>query len=156
MNLISKLQKLGLTLLEVSRPGGNYQSVNIRGNIAYVAIQFPILGEKYLFQGRLGEQITTEHGYEAMKYCALNVLSQIETKIGFDKVMGLNHIEAYYQSTTDWDDGPIVVNGASDLFQMVLEEKGTHSRTILGVAGLPRNFAVGLTCSFTLYPTDNL
>lgn len=144
------LNKLNLKLPEIATPGGNYVSVNIRGNIAYIAIQFPILNKEYLYQGRLGNEITTEQGYKAMELCALNVLAQVENKIGFDKIVGLNHIDAYFQSAEHWDDSPIVVNGASDLFVKVLEEKGKHSRAIFGVEKLPRNFSVGLTATFTI------
>ncbi|MEO9965801.1 MAG: RidA family protein [Reichenbachiella sp.] len=150
MNLLASLSSLNLTLPEVSTPGGSYVSVNIRGAVAYVAIQFPILNEEYLFQGRLGETISTEEGSKAMELCALNVLAQIHSKIGFERVLGLNHLDAYFRATGDWDDSPIVVNGASDLFVKVLGEKGTHSRAIFGVDRLPRNFCVGLTSSFTL------
>jgi len=104
MNLIDNLTKHKLELPIVSSPGGNYVSVNIRGNIAYIAIQFPILDGEYLFQGRLGNEITTEEGYKAMELCALNVLAQVEKRIGFDKIIGLNHIDAYFQSGMDWDD----------------------------------------------------
>ncbi len=144
------LNELGLELPIVSTPGGNYVSVNIRENIAYVAIQFPILNEEYLHQGRLGNEVTTEQGYKAMELCALNVLAQIDKKVGFDKIIGLNHIDAYFQSGDEWDESPKVVNGASDLFVKVLEEKGKHSRSIFGVEKLPRNFSVGLTSSFTV------
>jgi enamine deaminase RidA (YjgF/YER057c/UK114 family) len=145
MNPKENLKTLGLELPEISTPGGSYVSVNVRENIAYIAIQFPILNEEYLYQGRLGNEITTEQGYKAMEMCALNVLAQIENKI-----VGLNHIDAYFQSGVDWDDSPIVVNGASDLFVKVLEEKGKHSRAIFGVEKLPRNFSVGLTATFTI------
>lgn len=144
------LSKLNLELPNISTPGGSYLSVNIRQNIAYIAIQFPILNDNYLYQGRLGNEISTEQGYKAMELCALNVLAQVEKKIGFDKIIGLNHIDAYFQSGKDWDDSPIVVNGASDLFVKVLEEKGLHSRAIFGVEKLPRNFSVGITASFTI------
>ncbi len=150
MNPHENLAKLGLTLPEISTPGGNYVSVNVRGNIAYVAIQFPILNEEYLYLGRLGAEITTENGYKAMELCALNVLAQIDSKVGFDKIIGLNHIEACFQSAPNWDDSPAVVNGASDLFVKALGEKGKHTRAIFGVEKLPRNFCVGLTTSFTL------
>lgn len=150
MNPIENLRKLNLELPEISTPGGSYVSVNIRGNIAYIAIQFPIQNEAYLYQGRLGKELTTEQGYNAMELCALNVLAQVENKIGFDKVVGLNHMDAYFQSAENWDDSPIVVNGASDLFVNVLAEKGTHSRAIFGVDTLPRNFSVGITTSFTI------
>jgi len=149
-SFIERLKNLGFDLPEVSTPGGNYVSVNIRKDIAYVAIQFPILNEKYLYQGRLGLDFNTEEGYKAMQICALNVIAQIHAKVGFDKVLGLNHIDAYFQAGGDWDDSPKVVNGASDMFVNVLGEKGTHSRAIFGVEKLPRNFSVGLTSSFTL------
>lgn len=150
MNFIKTLNKLNLKLPEVSTPGGSYQSVNVRGNIAYVAIQFPIENGKFRYQGRLGKELTTEDGYKAMELCALNVLAQVHEKIGFENVEGLNHIEACFLSAKDWDESPKVVNGASDLFLNVLKKKGKHSRSIFGVHKLPRNFCVGLTTSFTL------
>ncbi|WP_234414641.1 RidA family protein [Muricauda brasiliensis] len=153
IDLQKNLMGLGLELPSVSTPGGNYVSVNVRENIAYVAIQFPIYNEEYLYQGRLGNEISTEEGYKAMELCALNVIAQIEEKIGFDQVVGLNHIDAYFQADGNWDESPIVVNGASDLLVKVLEEKGVHSRSIFGVDKLPRNFSVGLTASFTLQNT---
>lgn len=149
------LERFNLQLPSISTPGGSYVSVNIRANIAYVAIQFPILNEEFLYQGRLGNEISTEQGYKAMELCALNVLAQIENKIGFEHIEGLNHIDAYFQSGEQWDDSPIVVNGASDLFVKILEEKGQHSRAIFGVEKLPRNFSVGLTTSFTLKSSFN-
>ncbi|ADY29601.1 MULTISPECIES: RidA family protein [Cellulophaga] len=150
MSAEENLKKLNLELPEVSTPGGSYISVNVRGNIAYIAIQFPIINNTYLYQGRLGDKISTQEGYKAMEICALNVLAQVKNKIGFNAIVGLNHIDIYFQSGQDWDDSPIVANGASDLFVKVLEDKGKHSRAIFGVHKLPRNFSVGLTATFTL------
>lgn len=150
MNIKSKLNEIGLELPKVSKPGGNYVSVNVRGSIAFVAIQFPIENDTYVYQGRLGEEISTIEGYKAMQLCALNVLAQIDSKIGFDNIIGLNHIDAYFRSDTSWDESPEVVNGASDLFVNILEDKGVHSRALFGVETLPRNFSVGLTASFTI------
>ncbi len=150
MKAKENLDKHGYKLPDVSIPGGSYVSVNIRDNIAYIAIQFPIHNEKYLYQGRLGDDLSTDEGYKAMELCALNVLAQIDKKVGFERIVGLNHIDAYFQSGENWDDSPQVVNGASDLFVKVLEHKGEHSRAIFGVEKLPRNFSVGLTATFTI------
>jgi len=150
MNIIDNLTKHNLKLPELTTPGGSYVSVNTRENIAYVAIQFPIKNDTYFYQGRLGNELTTKDGYKAMELCALNVLAQIHAKVGFENIIGLNHIDAYYQPSRNWEDSPMVVNGASDLFVNILEEKGVHSRAIFGVEKLPRNFSVGLTCTFTI------
>ncbi|UII79534.1 RidA family protein [Flagellimonas sp. CMM7] len=150
MNAIENLSKLKLELPEVSTPGGSYVSVNVRGNIAYVAIQFPIKNGDFFYQGRLGKELSTEEGYKAMEMCALNVLAQIDKKVGFEKVVGLNHMDVYFQAGENWDEAPKVVDGASDLFLKVLGEQGRHSRAIFGVQKLPFNFSVGLTTSFTI------
>lgn len=155
MDVNKNLEELGLELPSLAEPGGNYVSVNIRKDVAYIAIQFPIRNGKYLYQGRLGENLVTEDGYKAMQLCALNVLAQIEEKIGFDKLVGMNHMDAYFQSDKDWDDSPKVVNGASDLFVKILGEKGKHSRAIFGVESLPRNFSVGVTTTCTIFTKDD-
>lgn len=150
MNIREKLKELGLDLPEAPPPGGNYVSVNIRSNIAYLAIQFPKKNGQFLYAGRLGENLTTSDGYKAMQLCALNVLAHIDKTPGFSRISGLNHLDAYYKATEEWDEAPEVVNGASDLFVNVLGEMGIHSRAIFGVDKLPRNFCVGITASFTI------
>lgn len=150
MSIEEKLNELGLQLPQPSGPGGNYVSLNIRNRIAYLAIQFPGLNKVFSFQGRLGQEFTTEEGYKAFQQCALNVLSHLHHTIGLDKIEGMNHMDAYYQSSDDWDEGRIAVDGASDLFIKVMGEKGIHSRAIFGVEKLPRNYVGGITCTFTL------
>lgn len=150
MTLPEKLKDHGLDLPEPSTPGGSYVSVNVRASVAYVAIQFPIYNEKYLYTGRLGEALSTDDGYKAARLCALNILAQVHHKIGFAAIEGLNHMDIYFQAAPDWDDSPRVANGVSDLMTRILEQQGTHSRALFGVEHLPRNFSVGITSSFTL------
>ena len=141
---------LGIELPEPPLPGGSYVSVNVVNTVAYVAIQFPIVDNKFSFQGRLGKELTTADGYKAAEICALNVLGAINKYVGWNKVYQLNHFDACYRAVEDWDDAPKVINGASDMFLKVMGDAGKHSRSIMGVYSLPRNFAVGITATFTL------
>jgi hypothetical protein len=118
--------------------------------VAYVSIQFPILNDNYLYQGRLGEELSTEQGYEAARLCGVNILLQVDRYVNLSKIIGLNHLDIYYQQVAGWDDGPIVANGVSDLFLKVLGEKGWHTRAIFAVQHLPRNFCIGVTSTFTI------
>ena len=152
MKVSDRLTQLGLSLPEPSAPGGSYVSVNVRGHIAYVAIQFPIRNGEYLYQGRLGKEVSTADGYQAAQLCTLNALAQLNKHVGFDRLVGINHFDAYFQAAPDWDDSPQVVDGASDLLTQVLGERGQHSRAIFGVERLPRDFCVGLTLSGTVLP----
>lgn len=147
---VEKLKQLGYDPQNLPAPGGNYLSVRVSRKQLYVAIQFPIHGQAYYFQGCLGDELDTKQGYEAARRCAINALFQIEKYVGLHKLAALNHMDFYYKANPSWDDAPIVANGASDLFVEVLQETGQHSRAIVGVAQLPRNFAVGLTVVGTL------
>lgn len=148
--IVENLKANGIELSDPPKPGGSYVAVNVRSNIAYVAIQFPINDNKFFFLGRLGNEVTTDQGYEAARMAAINVLSQIDKYVGLDEIIGLNHIDIYYQAGEEWDEGPKVANGASDLFLKVLGKLGEHTRSIMGVHKLPRNHSVALTASFTL------
>jgi enamine deaminase RidA (YjgF/YER057c/UK114 family) len=148
--LTTTLKTLGYDPQNLPAAGGNYLSVRQSGKQLYVAIQFPILGSVYHFQGCLGKELTTAQGYAAARRCATNALFQIEKYVGLSQLAALNHMDFYYRAKADWDDAPIVANGASDLFVEVLQDIGQHSRAIIGVAQLPRNFAVGLTVVATV------
>ena len=148
--ILNNLQIPGIEFDNLPKPGGSYVAVNIRGSIAYVAIQFPIKDGRFFFTGRFGESVTTEEGYQAARLAAMNVLGQVNKFVGFDNIVGLNHADIYYQASEDWDNGPRVANGASDLFLEVLGDQGKHTRAIFGVDKLPSNFSVALTTSFTI------
>jgi len=153
-NMTDNMQAPAIDFSNPPQPGGSYVAVNIRDNIAYVAIQFPIKEDKFFFIGRFGDNVATEEGYQAARLAAINVLAQINKFVGFDNVIGLNHADIYYQASGDWDEGPRVANGASDLFLEVLGERGKHTRAIFGVERLPRSFSVALTASFTIIPSQ--
>jgi enamine deaminase RidA (YjgF/YER057c/UK114 family) len=150
MSITERIQAAGISLEDRPLPGGNYVSVNIRGKVAYVAIQFPIQNGQMMYRGVLGKDLSTQDGYEAARLSAINVLKQVHAYMALDNIEGLNHIDVYYNCELPWDDGPAVANGASDLFTELLGEAGQHTRAIFGVHSLPRGFCVGITASFTL------
>jgi hypothetical protein len=149
-DVVKRLSDLGLTLPAPPAPGGSYDPVVIRGTIAYMAIQFPITDKAFLYRGVLGKELTTDDGKKAAAICALNVLSQLQRHVGFDRLEGFNHIELLYRGAETWDDAPIVADGASSLLRAVLGDAGRHTRSLAGVQHLPRDFSVGLVASVTL------
>lgn len=150
MDILKKIDSLKIDLENLPKPGGSYTAVNTRGHIAYVAIQFPIRNGQLQHAGRLGDLISTEQGYEAAGICARNIIGQIQRYIGFEHIEGLNHLDIYFQNVQNWNDGPAVANGASDLFNEILGEVGIHTRSIIGVHSLSKNSCIAITSSFTL------
>lgn len=148
----SALAGRGLELPQPPKPGGAYDPVRMLGGVAYVAVQLPFAGGKPAFVGRLGRELTTEDGRRAAELTALNVLAQIDRHVGFERVAGLNHVDALMQASGEWDEMPAVLDGASTLFLDVLGDAGRHTRSLAGVERLPRNVPITLTVSLTVRP----
>jgi len=93
--------------------------------------------------GRLGADLTVIEGYAAARACALNLLAQAHDALGaLDAVAQVVQVRGFVACTPDFTEQPAVIDGASDLLAAVFGERGPHARTAIGVAALPRGFAV--------------
>ena len=61
-------------------------------------------------------------------------------------------LRGFVTSTADFTDQPAVVDGASDLLVEIFGARGEHARTAIGVAALPRGFAVELDLTLRVAP----
>jgi len=156
-SMLERLEREELTLpARPPKPGGNYVPVRIAGTMAFVAAQFPIAADGTIaFAGRLGDELTTEDGVRAAEIAALNVLGQMQHYVGLERIRALARFEAYLVTARNWDDFPVVVDGASNIFLRVLgPEIGAHSRALFGVERLPLNMPIELTAIFEIHPEE--
>ncbi len=88
--------------------------------------------------GKVGEQISLEQGYQSARQCAINQLAWIKMVLGnLDRVARIVKVNGYVNAVYGYNQGPWVVNGASDLLVEVFgEERGSHARAVVSVAGL--------------------
>jgi enamine deaminase RidA (YjgF/YER057c/UK114 family) len=98
------------------------------------------------FVGRLGAELTVEQGYEAARLCALNALAQIKAATGdLERIRRLVRVEGYVHCAPGFRGHPQVLNGASDLFNAVLLDRGAHARLAVGISDMPLDAAVQIT-----------
>ena len=146
------LAALGLTLPDAPAPRANYVPTVRTGALVFTAGQLPMLDGALTCVGRLGENVTLEAGQAAARVCALNVLAHLRNACDgdLDRVRRCVRVGGFVNSTPDFTDHPLVVNGASDLFVAVLGDAGRHARTAVGVAALPRGVAVEIDAVFEI------
>lgn len=140
MNEVEK--KLGELRIELDagpEPMANYVSVQKAGNIWFFSGAGPFENGKPAVFGRLGENMTTEEGYQAARLAGINLLAVLKRELGgdWDRLEQVVKIQAFVSSTQDYYDQPKVINGASDLFVEVLGDRGRHARTAVGTNVLP-------------------
>ena len=145
MSVEEKLKQLGLELPSPPPPAANYKRCVRAGNLAFFSGQLPWVEGKLRYVGHVGSDLTDAEGYEAAKICALNALAQIKAELGsFDRLETIVRVDGHVNSAPGWTGHPKVLNGASDLFMNVLDERAGHARTALGHNELPLNAAVEL------------
>lgn len=93
---------------------------------------------KPLFSGRVGKDLTLEEGYCAARECAIIILGAIKDTIGsLDRIKKVVRVFGLVNCDNGFSDVDEVMNGFSDTFAEVLEERGYHVRTVMGTHNLP-------------------
>ncbi len=142
-----RLSQLGYTLPHPPEPAGNYLPANISGNQLWLAGVGARMADGSRIAGKLGADLTVEQGYEAARWCALNLLSRMKAELGsLDRVERFVKVVGFINSSADFEGQAKVLDGASDLFVELYGESGRHSRSAPGMAALPGNIAVIVEC----------
>lgn len=134
-----KLEALGIVLDAGPDPMANYVSVQKAGNIWFFSGAGPFKNGKPAVFGRLGENMTTEEGYQAARLAGINLLAILKRELGgnWDKLEQIVKLQGFVSSTPDYYEQPLVINGTSDLLVEALGDRGRHARTAVGTNVLP-------------------
>lgn len=151
-SLLARVRALGLELPDVPAPDANYVPWQRAGDFLYLAGQTCEWNGDILYQGKIGQDFTLEEGQAAARVCMLNLLSALGQAIDddLDRVHHCVRLGGFVNSHPDFDRVPSVVDGASDLINQLLGERGQHVRTAVGVATLPSRAAVEVDAIFRL------
>lgn len=148
---LQRLAELGYQLPDAPAPLASYvptRRVQISSDRALLFIAGQVStrnGE--LITGRVPDESTPEQAQDAARASALNILAQIESECGLDKVVAIAQLTGYVNSSADFHGHPAVINGASDLLVEVFGEIGRHTRVALGVAALPSGVTVEIAAT---------
>jgi len=150
-NFENKLSAEGITLPDAPAPAANYVPYVQVGNVLYVSGQIS-QNESGLILGKLGENMTTEQGVEAAKFCAMSLLAQVKSACNgdLDKLVRIIKLTGFVNSTPDFTQQPQVINGASDLLGNVLGDAGKHARVAVSANSLPLGVAVEIDGIFQI------
>lgn len=134
-----RLLDLGIDLPAPAAPVANYVPFVKTGNLISISGQIPILEGKLSFVGTVGADVTTDDACAAARLCAINLIAQMKAACGGDleRVVRVVKLGGFVNGIDGFGQQPIVINAASDLMVEVFGDKGRHSRSAVGVNGLP-------------------
>lgn len=138
-----RLHGLGIELPAAPPAVGAYVPWARTGNLVVTSFQLPWREGELEYTGKLGSDLTTEHGYQAARLCALNGIAQLKDAAGeLSRVRQLVRIEGHVGCEPTFEEIPQVLNGASELVNDVFGDRGRHTRTALGHVVMPLGAAV--------------
>lgn len=148
----TRLQQMGYVLPKVAAPAANYVPYVQTGSLLFVAGQIPFLNGVKAYIGRLGENMGIEDGQKAAAACALNILAQALAAVNGEETRLVRCIKlgGFVNCTSDFDQMPAVINGASDLMVGVMGDAGKHARFAVGAPNLPFGVAVEIDAVFEI------
>jgi enamine deaminase RidA (YjgF/YER057c/UK114 family) len=139
-----KAESLGITFTK-QEPG--YLNLCARtGNLLITS------GHVSDMKGKLGAGLTVEQGYQAARECAVKILRSAAAAHGTLDGLRVIKLLGCVNSSPDFTDQHLVVNGASDLFHELYGKTGDgyHARSALGFASLPTGVAVEVEAIFEI------
>lgn len=154
MSAEARILELGLELPAPPAPGGVYQPVVITGNLAYVSGHGPLKADGAYITGRLGEDLDLAGGQAAARQTGLALLATLRQALGsLDRVKQVVKSLGLVNSSPDFRDHPLVINGYSELFREVFgESAGVGARSAIGTNILPGNIAVEIEVIVEIAP----
>lgn len=142
MGFHARLRELGYELPGVAKPLASYVPAVRVGDRVWTSGQLPLVEGALPLTGKVGAEVTTEQAQEQARIAALNALAAIDAEVGLDNVSRVVKIVGFVASDPAYADQPVVINGASDFIGEVFGDAGTHARSAVGVAALPKNAPV--------------
>jgi len=145
-----RLQELGIELPPPAKPVAVYVPAVLTGNTLYVSGHVARRPDGTLLQGKVGQELTLQQGYEAARLTGVSVLSTVKNILGsLDNVVRLAKVLGVVNCTSDFTKQPQVINGFSELMVEVLgEEAGKGARSAIGTGSLPMNVPVEIEAIF--------
>ena len=108
------------------------------GGVAYVSGHLPTDGADVLMQGKVGDDLTIDQGYEAARLTGLAVLASLNQELGeLDRVSGWVKALGLVNCAPGFSKTPAVINGFTDLILGLWGEAGRHARSAIGASELP-------------------
>lgn len=103
-------------------------------------------------KGKLGAGTSVDEGYQAARNCMVKILNSVWNTHGTLDGLRVIKVLGCVNSTLEFSDQHLVINGASDLLHTIFGKDGDgyHARSALGFAQLPTGAAVEVEAIFEI------
>ena len=137
MRVEQKINDLGISLPAAATPAAVYVPFVQSGNLLFVSGHIA-KRDAQVWVGQLGRNLQTADGKAAARLVAIDLLGTLKAALGdLDRVERIVKVMGLVNSTPDFTEQHLVINGCSELLGEVFGAAGVHARSAFGVAQIP-------------------
>src|SRR5450755_2560961 len=153
MSAEENFKKLNLELPPAPTPIGVYIPLLVDGKHCFVSGHGPLLPDKTLIRGRIGEDMDPEQGKLAAQQVGLAILATLKHHlVSLDKIKRVIKVLGMVHAHPSFEKHPYIINGCSELFARVWgKEHGIGVRSAVGMGSLPDNIPVEIEAMFEIH-----
>jgi enamine deaminase RidA (YjgF/YER057c/UK114 family) len=135
--ILERIKTLGIDLPPPSPPAAAYVMAVTTGNTVFLSGHIAKQDGKP-WVGKLGQDMDTETGKAAARAIAIDLIATLQDHLGsLDKVKRIVKVMGLVNSTAQYTEQHLVVNGCSELLFEIFGDAGKHARSAFGVAQIP-------------------
>ena len=143
-DISARLKTLGIDLPPPGPPAAAYVMAATTGNTVFLSGHIA-KNEGKPWVGKLGKDMDTDTGKAAARAIAIDLLASLQNHLGsLDKVKRIIKVMGLVNSTDQYTEQHLVINGCSELLFEVFGEAGKHARSAFGVAQIPLGVEIEL------------
>lgn len=134
-------------------PGARFpfEPVRILGDLVFISGHGPFDGDRQLFSGSVGAELSVEQGYDAARAAGLSMLASLKDELGdLDRVKAWIKVLGFVKCAEGFNVTAAAINGFSDLIIALWGDAGRHARSAIGAGELPFGMPVEVEAIVTL------
>ena len=132
-----KIAQLGITLPAAATPAAVYVPFVQSGNLLFLSGHIPKRAGQVV-TGQLGRNMQTADAKQVAREVTIDLLGTLKAAVGdLGRIQRIVKVMGLVNSSPDFTEQHLVINGCSELLGEVFGDKGVHARSAFGVAQIP-------------------
>lgn len=135
--ILERIKTLGIDLPLPGPPAAAYVMAVTTGNTVFLSGHIAKRDGKPRV-GKLGQDMDTDTGKAAARAIAIDLIATLQDHLGsLDKIKRIVKVMGLVNSTAQYTEQHLVMNGCSELLLEIFGDDGKHARSAFGVAQIP-------------------
>jgi enamine deaminase RidA (YjgF/YER057c/UK114 family) len=144
MSLVEeRLKSFGFVLPPVVKTSGLFVPYVVSGSMIYLSGKGAPVRQPMELVPKVGAEVSVEQAQQYAQEVALYLIALMKEAVGdLDRIQRIVKLLGMVNAVPNFMQHTEVINGCSDVFVKAFGERGHHARSAVGMASLPKGFAV--------------